>query len=67
MLQELNRRLEGLSYCKLRMFQDTSGMVWVEDLHASPSTEPIKIGSISDAAGYVEAMEKEERMAAVMN
>jgi|GEM_PF-2731651 hypothetical protein len=67
MLQELNRRLESLSYCKLRMFQDPSGMVWLEDLHAAPLTEPIRIGSLSDAAGYVEAMEKAERMAAVMN
>jgi len=67
MLQELNRRLQGLSYCKLRMFQDPSGMVWVEDLHSSPSTGPTRIGSIADAAGYVEAMEKEELMAAVMN
>jgi hypothetical protein len=49
------------------MFQDPSGMVWVEDLHASPSTEPIRIGSITDAAGSVEAIEKEERMAALMN
>jgi hypothetical protein len=67
MLQELNRRLESLSYCKLRMFQDPSGMVWLEDLHADPATEPIRIGSLTDAVGYVEAMEKEERMIAVMN
>jgi hypothetical protein len=67
MLQELNRRLEGLSYCRLRMFQDPAGMVWLEDLHAEASTEPIRIGSLTDAAGYVEAMEREERMVAVMN
>lgn len=67
MLQELNRRLESLSYCKLSMFQDPSGLVWLEDLCADPSTEPIRIGSLADAAGYVEAMEKEERMVSVMN
>ena len=67
MLQELNRRLEALSYCKLRMFQDPSGLVWLEDLRADPSTEPIRIGSLTDATGYVEAMEREERMVAVMN
>lgn len=67
MLEELNRRLEALSYCKLRMLQDPSGLVWLEDLHADPSTQPIRIGSLTDAAGYVEAMEREERMVAVMN
>jgi hypothetical protein len=49
------------------MFQDPSGLVWLEDLRANPSTEPIRIGSLTDADGYVETMEKEERMVAVMN
>jgi hypothetical protein len=49
------------------MFQDPSGLVWLEDLRADSPTEPIRIGSLTDATGYVEAMEREERMVAVMN
>ncbi len=67
MLQELNSRLEALSFCKMRMFQDSSGSVWLEDLGVGTSTAPVKIGTLSDAKGYVEALEKEERMVAVMS
>ncbi len=67
MLQELNRRLETLSYCTLRMFLDKAGSVWLEDLRNGSADDPVRIGSISDAARYVETLERDERMVAVMS
>jgi hypothetical protein len=67
MLQELNRRLEGLSYCSLRMFQDSSGSVWLEDFGAGRGKDPVRIGTLADARGLVESLENEERMVAVMS
>ena len=67
MLQELNRRLETLSYCNLRMFQDSTGSVWLEDLRNGSIHDPVWIGTLSDATRYVETLEREERMVAVMS
>ncbi len=67
MLHELNRRLECLSYNCVRLFLDKSGFVWLEEPHASPSKEPVMLGSLLEARRYVETLEREERMVAVMS
>ena len=67
LLQELNRRLETLSYCSLRMFLDKAGSVWLEDLRNGSKHDPVRIGSLSDASEYVEKLERDERMVAVMS
>jgi hypothetical protein len=67
MLPDLNRRLEGLSHSKLRMYQDSGGSIWLQDLHSASPCEPVNLGSLSDAIKFVEDMEREERMVAVMS
>ena len=67
MLQELNKRLETLSYCNLRMFLDKAGSVWLEDVRKEFVHNPIRIGNLSDAVRYVETLERDERMVAVMS
>ncbi|HVP23915.1 MAG TPA: hypothetical protein VMS77_08395 [Conexivisphaerales archaeon] len=66
MLQELNRRLEGLSFCNLRLFEDSSGLIWLEDM-GDGAKGPTQIGTFSEAKGFVESLEKDERMIAVMS
>ncbi len=66
-LLELNRRLEGLSHSKLRLYEDERGSIWLQDLRIASQAAPLNVGSLPDAVKYVENLEREERMVAVMS